>query len=159
VKPKPKVVRERLTPYVTMEVAKKFRLRCAALSVTASAGATAAIEQWADDTSDRILLLRRLDRLGRVLDRSLRDEGFHSEAFAVFVRAWLAHLPAMGQQGGPVASSIADNRYEQFMKQVVSRVSGGHRFIDDLPQEPIANDAELDAILARANAGKKKDQP
>jgi hypothetical protein len=36
----------------------------------------------------------------------------------------------------------------------VLEFAGGRRFIDDLPQEPVANDAELDAILAKANADK-----
>jgi len=33
----------------------------------------------------------------------------------------------------------------------VQEFTGGRRFIDDLPQEPVANDTELGAILVKVD--------
>jgi len=48
----------------------------------------------------------------------------------------------------------AEGRYKQFLEHVIERFSGGHRFLDDLPHEVVANDTELDAILAKEAARK-----
>jgi hypothetical protein len=144
--------RVRLQPYLTPELAKRLKLRCAASGMTESAGIAAAIEQWIDDASDRTLLFRRLDRLGRALERLHRDEGFLAEAFSVFVRIWLAHTPSLPEEGRSAARASAEGRYRQFVQHVVQEFSGGRRFIDDLPEERVADDAELGAILAKAAA-------
>ena len=141
--------RVRKQPYLLPEIAKRLRLHCAANGMTESAGIAAAIEQWVDGTSDRTLLLRRLDRLGRALERLQRDEGFHSEAFALFVRAWFAHTPSLPEDRRGAALASAEGRYRQFVQHVVQEFAGGRRFVDDLPKEPVANDKELDAILSK----------
>lgn len=140
--------RVRVQPYVPTELAKRLEAHCAATGVTESAGVTAALEQWLDGTSDKTLLLRRLDRLGRAIERVHRDEEFLSEAFSVFVRIWFAHTPNVPEDGRRVARASAEGRYGQFVQHVVQQFSGGRRFVDDLPQEPIANDGELDSLRA-----------
>lgn len=146
--------RVRLQPYLLPELAKRLRLRCAANGMTESAGIAAAIEHWVDDTSDRTLLFRRLDGLGRAFERLQRDECFHSEAFAVFVRTWFAHTPSLPEDRRSAARASAEGRYRQFVQHVVQEFAGGQRFIDDLPQEPVAKVTELDAILGEAGADK-----
>jgi hypothetical protein len=37
----------------------------------------------------------------------------------------------------------AESRYEQFVRHVAEQFSAGGRFLDDLPRESIADDAEL----------------
>jgi hypothetical protein len=115
--------------------------------------------QWVDDTSDRTLLLRRLDRLGRALERHHRDAEFHSKAFSVFMHTWLVHTRSVAPQDRAAALESAKKRYRELVQQVVEEFSDGSRFIDDLPQEPLANDAELDAVLAKADRGAKKETP
>lgn len=140
--------RVRVQPYVPAELAKRLEMHCAATGVTESAGVTAALEQWLDGTGDKTLLLRRLDRLGRALERLHRDEEFLSEAFSVFVRIWFAHTPNVPEDRRSAARASAEGRYRQFVQHVVEQFSGGRRFVDDLPHEPIAHDGELDSLRA-----------
>src|SRR5580658_3270915 len=81
-------------------------------------------------------------------DRMHRDLELLSEAFSVFVRLWFAHTPSVPVDAKPVARSTAESRYKQFVEHVVQQFSGGRRFLDDLPREVAANDAELNAIAA-----------
>jgi hypothetical protein len=48
----------------------------------------------------------------------------------------------------------ADSRYKQFVEHVVQQFSGARRFLDDLPQESLADEAELVAIGNSATASK-----
>ena len=95
---------------------------------------------------------RRLDRLGRADDRVHRDVELLSASFAVFVRLWFAHTPNLRDEAKPAARSDAESRYRQFMDYVAHEFTGGRRFLDDLPRESIANDAELEAITEGATA-------
>src|SRR5579859_5299145 len=138
--------RIRLLPYVEPELAQRLNKFCAASDATESAVVGAAIRQYLDGTSDATLLLRRLDRLGRALDRDHRDIELLSEAFAVFVRVWFAHTPTVPEDGKKLARTTAESSYRQFVEHVIEQFSGGRRFLDDLPRESIASDAELNAI-------------
>jgi hypothetical protein len=66
-----------------------------------------------------------------------------SEAFAVFVRLWLAHTPRVPDDAKELARRTAESRFAQFIEHVVERFTGGHRFLDDLPREELADEAEL----------------
>jgi hypothetical protein len=149
----------RVRPYLPAELARRMAQRCVVDRITISAAVTAAVEQWVDDTSDRMLILRRLDRLGRAIERIHRDTEFHSKAFSVFMHTWLVHTRSVAPQDRAAALESAKKRYRDIVNQVVDEFSDGSRFIDDLPKEALTNDAELDAILARADTGQKKERP
>jgi hypothetical protein len=121
---------------------------------TESAYVTMALRQALDGTSDWVLLMKRLDRIGRALERLQRGEDFLSEAFSAYLLSWFAHTPAVAGDADrkAAARASAESRYRDLMQFVVRKFASGHRFIDDLPQEPVANDAELEAVLARAAA-------
>jgi hypothetical protein len=142
--------RVRLQPYVEGALAERLEQFCAATDVTVSAVVVAAIRQYLDGTSDAALYLRRLDRLGRALARNHRDVELLSEAFAVFVRVWFAHTPVIPENGKKSARAGAEIRYRQFVEHVAEQFSGGRRFLDDLPQEPVGDDGELAAMAESA---------
>jgi hypothetical protein len=125
---------------------------CAASGIAERAVFEAALQQYIDGTSDMTLMLRRLDRLGRACERIHRDVALSSEAFAVFIRLWFAHTPTLPEDAKPAARSTAESRYRQFVEHVVQQFSGGRRFLDDLPHETIADDAELDAGTRRPSS-------
>ena len=130
----PAILRDRVSSY------------CAASKISERAVFEAALEQYLNGTSDMTLVLRRLDRLGRADDRVHRDVELLSASFAVFVRLWFAHTPNLRDEAKPAARSDAESRYRQFMDYVAQEFTGGRRFLDDLPRESIANDAELTAM-------------
>ncbi len=125
---------------------------CAASKISERAVFEAAVEQYLNGTSDMTLVLRRLDRLGRADDRVHRDVELLSASFAVFVRLWFAHTPSLRDEVKPAARSDAESRYRQFMDYVAQEFTGGRRFLDDLPRESIANDAELTAMATNAGS-------
>ena len=139
----PATLRDRLSSY------------CAASNITERAVFEAAVEQYLNGTSDMTLVLRRLDRLGRAADRVHRDVELLSASFAVFVRLWFAHTPSLREEAKPAAREDAESRYQQFKDYVAQEFAGGRRFLDDLPREAIADDAELDTIAANAGSARR----
>ncbi len=137
--------RARLQSYVEPAFADRVSRYCLAMGVTESAIVKSALGQYLDGTGDATLLLRRIDRLGRALARSQRDLEILSHAFGVFTRLWLAHTPRVPEEAKPGARVDAESRYRQFVEHVSEEFNGGRRFLDDLSQEVVANDAELDA--------------
>lgn len=137
--------RVRLLPYVPAELGERVVSVCASSGVTESAVVEAALRQYLDGTSDRTLLLRRLDRLGRAVERDHRDLELLTETFAVFMRLWFAHTPSIPEDGKHAARMTAESRYRQFVQHVAEQFSGGRRFLDDLPHEALADEADLDA--------------
>jgi hypothetical protein len=150
--------RIRLQSYVDPALAERLDRFCAAMGVSESAIVKSSLSQYLDGTSDATLLLRRLDRLGRAVARSQRDLELLSEAFAVFIRLWFAHTPSLPEDGKRAARMTAESRYKQFVEHVAEQFSGGRRFLDDLPHESVANDAELDAIAANSAGSAERPQ-
>ena len=87
--------RVRLQPYVDAPLAKQLAAYSAAMGMTTSFVVQAALRQYLDRTDDKMLLLGRLNRLGRAWDRTQRDLEIHMEAFAIYVKLWFAHTPSI----------------------------------------------------------------
>jgi hypothetical protein len=50
------------------------------------------------------------------------------------------------------ASMAAESRFAQFQEYLVEQFQGGRRFVDDLPREVIADEAELSRMTSEAAA-------
>jgi hypothetical protein len=120
--------------------------------VSESAAVCEALEHHLDGTGDLALVLRRLDRLSRGLGRLQRDHELLSLAFGLFTRLWLAHTPRLSREERVAARDSADARYKRFLDRVTEHFTSGKRFVDDLPQERIADDDELADIVDRVGA-------
>jgi hypothetical protein len=146
---KPRRKRVRIQAYVEPEVAERLAERLAASGVTESGLLRSSVLEYLDEMSDRILILRRLDRMGRAMERLQRELEFVAEGAAVFYLTWFCNTGAVpADQAGPAATS-GEARYRRFMEQVARRFASGGRFLDDLPKELLANDDELDAVRER----------
>jgi hypothetical protein len=135
--------RRNIHPYLSPELFKSFKSYCSSRNISQSSVVEAALQQYLDDNSDIRLLLRRLDRQGRHLDRIERDQTAMSEAFGVFVQLWFAHTPRLGDEDKKGAEKEAWTRYSQFVDYVYRQLAGGHRFIDDLVQDVVGDEDEL----------------
>ncbi len=144
--------RVRLQSYVDPATADRVDRFCAAMGMSESALVKSALDQYLAGTSDAALVLRRLDRLGRAVERNHRDHELLSEAFAVYIRLWFAHTPSVPDDAKRGARISAESRYQQFVQHVVEQFSGGRRFLDDLPRESIADEKEL-ASLTKEGTG------
>jgi hypothetical protein len=125
---------------------------CAASRIPERAVFEAALEQYISGTSDMTLVLRRLDRIGRAVERVHRDVEILSASFAVFVKLWFAHTPSVRDDAKPAARSDAESRYRQFMEYVAQEFTGGRRYLDDLPRDALANDEELAAVAGNTGS-------
>jgi len=143
-----KLARVRVHARVAREVAERLVGYCRATRTTERAVVEAALRQYLDNANDMALLLRRHDRLGRAHDRTHRDLEILSQAFATFVRLWLSHTPPVPKDARKAAQTSGEARYRQFTNYVAEQFAAGKRFIDDLPQERIADDRELASVAA-----------
>jgi hypothetical protein len=151
--------RVRLHPYVEEALAKRLSAYCAATGIASSSVIEAALRQYLDETSDKTLILRLLGRLARAQVRTQRDLEVLSEAFAVWVRVWFAHTPRIDDGAMELARRTAESRYARFVEQVAERFSGGERFLDDLPREVLADEVELEKLIAEARAARGAADP
>lgn len=142
--------RVRIHPYIHPDLAGRIKDYGAARGLTGSQVVHAALTQYLDGTSDMGLVLGRLNLLGRALESIHRDLLLFLEAFAVFVELWLAYTPSLPKEAKDPARRAAAARFQDFKQFVVERFQGGPRFIDDLPREVIADDAELRDVAARS---------
>ena len=90
--------RKRITPYLPSDLAQRLAGHCATARITESAAVEAAVRQYLDATGDRTLLMHRMDRLGRAVERSYREQELLTEAFTVFIKLWLNYLPSVSQE-------------------------------------------------------------
>ena len=146
--PKTKTRSARVWTHLSATLRDRLSSYCAASKITERAVFEAAIEQYISGTNDMTLVLHRIDRLYRAADRVHRDVELLSAAFAVFVQLWFAHTPSLREEVKPAAREDAESRYQQFKDYVTQEFAGGRRFLDDLPRETIADDAEL-ATMAK----------
>jgi hypothetical protein len=144
--------RVRLQPYVDAPLAKQLAAYSAAMGTTTSFVVQAALHQYLDRTDDKTLLLGQFARLRRACDRTQRDLELHMEAFAVYVKLWFAHTPQIPDRAKDFARREAESRFAEFQEYLVEQFQGGRRFVDDLPREVIADEAELSKIASEASA-------
>lgn len=140
--------RKRITPYLPADVADRLAGHCAAANVTESAAVEEAVRQYLDDTSHKTLVQRRLDRLGHAVERLQRDQEIHAEAFVIFIKLWLAYVPAISSEARDAARRAADGRFQEFLGRLKKRVSAIERLRHLIADEPIADHQQLSAIAA-----------
>jgi hypothetical protein len=143
--------KRRLLPYVSADLYSRLSEYCAAKGQTQSAVVEAALGDYLNEARDDLLVMRRLDRLGRAQDRTQRDQEIMSLAFGTFLQIWFAHTPSLPPDARDAARRTAASRYKQFLEHTAEQFSHGHRFLDDLPKDTFADEAELEAIATGAH--------
>lgn len=140
--------RQQIHPYLPLELHKRLRAYCAARGVTETSVVQAALKDYLDDTNDKTLLMRRLDRMSRALDRVQRDQDITAEAIAVFVQVWLGYAPRLEGTEREAARRSGNARYQQFLEEVARRYAAGSRLVDDIVKDRLVDPAELEAAAA-----------
>lgn len=79
---------------------------------------------------------RRLDRIGRQLDRHERDLGIAVEMLALFIRFWLSATPPLPDTAQAAARAKGRERYQGFVDVLARRLSAGRAFVREIVEEP-----------------------
>jgi hypothetical protein len=142
-----KVRRVRISTRLSVPLRIRLAKHCAASGISERTIIEDAVTKYLDDAGNTALLLRRLDRIEQVLAGGHRDVEILSEAFGRYMRLWFtAHVPDASQGNGSAAVASAEKAYALFARHLGERLSEGHRFLDDLPDE--AGESDEDASAA-----------
>jgi hypothetical protein len=144
---------QQIHPVLSLDVYRRAKAYAARRGMALGAITEEALRQYLDQSGDVALILGRLDRNGRDLDRLKRDLELLSEFLSVFVRMWFAHTPQIVESEREAAQRIGARRYEQMLDFVSKRISSGHRLVEDLAGEALADDKDLAAMAARGVDG------
>lgn len=75
---------------------------------------------------------RRLDRLGRQMERLERDVAISVEALALFVRFWLTATPTLPEQAQAAARAKGTERYDAFIEALGRRLAKGPTLLHEV---------------------------
>jgi hypothetical protein len=100
--------------------------------------AQAAISSFlSPEDSDRreAAMVKRLDRILRVLDRLERNDTITLETIGLFIRFWLTSTPALPEQSSPAARAKGAERYDRFVEALGRRLSRGSTILQEVSME------------------------
>ncbi len=142
---------QQIHPVLSLDVYRRVKAYSAKRGMSLGAIVEEALRRYLDDSGDVALILGRLDRNGRGLERLKRDLELLSEFQSVFVRMWFAHTPQIVESERETAQRLGAKRFEQMLDFVSKRFSAGHRLSEDLVGETIGDDNELAAAAAKGD--------
>jgi predicted transcriptional regulator len=98
------------------------------------------------DGADRLeaALARRLDRIGRHLERLERHVDISNEALAVFVRFWLTSTPPLPDSAAAAAQAKGRERYESFVEALGRRLARGRKLTDEIIRDVASHESQPD---------------
>jgi len=95
-------------------------------SLVAEAAIASFLSPDADERKEAALG-KRLDRIDRTIQRLERDVGIANEAFALFVRFWLASTASLPETAQAGARAKGGERYDKFLEALGRRLANGPR--------------------------------
>ncbi|WP_454618591.1 CopG family transcriptional regulator [Bradyrhizobium cenepequi] len=87
------------------------------------------------DQQKEAALVKRLDRIDRSLQRLERDVGILNEAFAIFIRSWLASTPPLPEAAQAAARAQGGERYDRFLEALGRRLAQGPRLRQEISED------------------------
>ena len=92
---------------------------------------------FSPDAADRreAVLVRRLDRLTRQLERVERDLTITTETVALFVRFWLATTPPAPDSAAAALRAQGQERYRGFVETLGRRLQRGNSLVREVSEE------------------------
>ena len=80
-------------------------------------------------------VVRRLDRIGREVERVGRDLTISNEAIALFVKAWLTATPSLSAGDQKAQSAKGQERYAGFLEALSRRLASGRLLRAEVSEE------------------------
>ena len=140
--------KQRLSVYLDPKLAKELEAyakeRRRSLSVVAEASIASFLSPDASDRMEAVLT-KRLDRIGRQLERLNRDAGVSLETLALFIRHWLVAVPAPSEAHYAAAQAKGRERYERFLEALGRRLSKGPTLLREVSIDMIGGEQDATA--------------
>jgi hypothetical protein len=140
-------MKSRLSVYLDAELMEQLETFASRRSKSLSIVAVAAIAAYlSPDMAEReeAAVARRLDRLGRQIERLERDQGISVEMLALFVRFWLTATPQVPEAGQAAARTKGQERYGGFVEALGRRLASGKLFTREVSFDVPAGPSEAD---------------
>lgn len=80
-------------------------------------------------------IVKRLDRIDRIIQRLERDIGITNEALAIFIRSWLTSTAPLPETAQTAARAKGGERYDKFLEALGRRLAKGPRLRQELPED------------------------
>ncbi|TQF12018.1 hypothetical protein FJV41_31320 [Myxococcus llanfairpwllgwyngyllgogerychwyrndrobwllllantysiliogogogochensis] len=140
--------RKKIHPYVPVDLAAAIKKYAAAKRVTESSVVIAAVDQYLSGTGDATLVLKRLNRLQNRMVAMETLATLQSEAFALYLEFFFAHLPVVhGDDAKAAAKQAAGTRFAGFVQMLAERMASANRFASEVLPD-ISNTDELAAAAS-----------
>ncbi len=130
--------KQRLSVYLDPELKRHLRdfadRRGQSNSLIAEAAIASFLSPDADERKEAAIG-KRLDRIGRHIDRLERDVGIANEAFALFVRFWLNSTASLPEAAQAAARAKGAERYDKFLEALGRRLAKGTTLAQEIPED------------------------
>jgi predicted transcriptional regulator len=141
----------RLSVYLDPAVMRSLADYAARRGQSRSLIAEAAIASFVSPDSDErreAATAKRLDGLGRHLQRLERDLGISVEMLAIFIRFWLASTPQLPDGAQAATKAKAGERYDSFLEALGRRLAKGPKVLqeigEDIASRPDRHESKLE---------------
>lgn len=139
---KPKLIQTKV--FLPPEIVRELDLRARRLKIGKSELARMALSSWLSPDGPEQLeaaLVKRLDRIGRAVERLERDLLIANEAQALFVRAWLSATPAAPEGEARLAMEAKGReRYAGFLDALGRRLASGRSLAKEVLEDHSVRD-------------------
>ena len=88
---------------------------------------------------------KRLDGIGRHLQRLERDLGVSVEMMAIFVRFWLASTPQIPDAAKAATRAKAGERYDSFLEALGRRLAKGPKVLQEIGEDIASRPADSES--------------
>lgn len=126
-----------LAPDLMRSLADYAARRDQSRSMIAEAAVASFLSADADERHEAVLV-KRLDRIDRRIERLERDMTITNEAFAIFVRSWLTSTPALPDAEQTAARAKGGERYDRFLEALGRRLATGMRLLQEIGEDALA---------------------
>lgn len=144
--------KKQCNPYLTHELHQHLKTYCATKGVSESSVVESALREYFADSRDSALVMRRLDRNDRALERVRREVTLLSELVSSWTRVWYAHTPTLATGEKDAAQRSAAQRHGHLLDHVGKRFNAGKTLSTDIIIDSVADPTELAEAAARAGA-------
>ena len=142
-----------LSAYLEPKLLDQLEAYAARRRVSKSVVAEAAIAAFLSPESaerDEAVLVRRLDRLTRQVERLERDSTISVEMLALFVRVWLNANPPLPEPDPAAAESKTRERFERFVRALGQRLASGRSLAREVSEDLMRRDDDVSLTDAGA---------